>query len=99
MRSWRMDETGIKVKGHWKYYYRVVDKEGNVVDFLLCNKRDFAAARAFFDKAIKHNEQPEKAVIDKSGADASALQNINFQRYFLGDSFVFKEVLNLFIFQ
>ena len=23
---WRMDETYIKVKGQWKYYYRAVDK-------------------------------------------------------------------------
>ncbi len=47
MRSWRMDEIDIKVKGNWKYYYRAVDKQGNVVDFLLCDKRDEAAARAF----------------------------------------------------
>jgi len=26
--SWRMDETYIKVKGVWKYFYRAVDKEG-----------------------------------------------------------------------
>lgn len=25
---WRLDETYIKVKGEWKYYYRAVDKEG-----------------------------------------------------------------------
>ena len=86
MRSWRMDETYIKVKGQWKYYYRAVDKQGNVVDFLLCDKRDEAAARAFFDKAIKHNGQPKKVVIDKSGANTSALRNINFQLCLLGDS-------------
>jgi putative transposase len=34
-RSWRMDETHIKVRGPWKYLYRAVDKEGNTVDFLL----------------------------------------------------------------
>ena len=79
MRSWRMDETYIKVKGQWKYYYRAVDKQGNVVDFLLCDKRDEAAAHAFFDKAIKHNGLPEKVVIDKSGANASALRNLNFR--------------------
>ena len=26
--SWRMDETYIKVKGKWTYYYRAVDKTG-----------------------------------------------------------------------
>ncbi|MDQ3231044.1 MAG: IS6 family transposase, partial [Pseudobdellovibrionaceae bacterium] len=27
-KSWRLDETYIKVKGQWKYLYRAVDKEG-----------------------------------------------------------------------
>ena len=36
--SWRMDETYIKVKGAWMYLYRVVDKQGNTVDFLLTKK-------------------------------------------------------------
>lgn len=26
--SWRMDETYIKVKGRWCYYYRTIDKFG-----------------------------------------------------------------------
>ena len=30
-----MDETYIKVKGQWMYFYRAVDKAGNTVDFLL----------------------------------------------------------------
>ncbi len=32
-RSWRMDETYIKVKGQWKYLYRAVDREGQTIDF------------------------------------------------------------------
>jgi len=36
---WRLDETYIKVKGQWKYYYRAVDKQGNTIDFLLTAKR------------------------------------------------------------
>ena len=34
-RSWRMDETYIKVKGNWVYLYRAVDKEGQTIDFML----------------------------------------------------------------
>jgi putative transposase len=37
--SWRMDETYIKVKGVWKYFYCAVDKQGKTVDFLLIAKR------------------------------------------------------------
>ena len=33
--SWRMDETYIKVKGEWTYYYRAVDKEGKTIDCQL----------------------------------------------------------------
>jgi len=42
--SWRVDETYIKVKGHWKYLYRAVDSKGNTLDSLLSAKRDAKAA-------------------------------------------------------
>ena len=51
-KSWRMDETYVKVGGQWKYLYRAVDKNGDTIDFLLRAKRDHAAARAFFERAI-----------------------------------------------
>ncbi|MGF6962521.1 transposase-like protein [Paraburkholderia youngii] len=44
-KSWRMDETYVKVRGQWKFLYRAVDKKGNTVDFLLRAHRDKAAAR------------------------------------------------------
>ena len=50
--SWRMDETYVKVSGQWKYLYRAVDRDGHTVDFLLRAKRDHAAARAFFERAM-----------------------------------------------
>ena len=56
--SWRMDETYIKVKGVWKYLYRAVDKQGKTVDFLLTAKRAIAAAKRFFDKAMRANGDP-----------------------------------------
>jgi len=78
--SWRMDETYIKVKGFWKYLYRAVDKHGKTVDFLLTAKRDKAAAKRFFDKAVGANGDPDKVAMDKSGANKAAMDTINAGR-------------------
>ena len=78
--SWRMDETYIKVKGVWKYLYRAVDKQGKTVDFLLTAKRDIAAAKRFFDKAMGANGDPNKVAMDKSGANKAAIDAINAGR-------------------
>ena len=79
-KSLRMDETYIKVKGVWTYLYRAVDKQGKTVDFLLTAKRDAAAARRFFDKAMRHSEVPSTVTMDKSGANKAALDQLNTQR-------------------
>jgi putative transposase len=79
-KSWRVDETYIKVKGQWKYLYRAVDKAGKTVDFLLRAYRDKAAARRYFEKAIDQNGEPETITVDKSGANLAALQVINAER-------------------
>src|SRR5260370_42630766 len=71
-KSWRMDETYIKVKGSWKYLYRAVDKAGNTIDFLFRAQRDKAAARRFFEKAIGQNGSPETVTIDKSDPNLAA---------------------------
>ncbi len=54
-KRWRMDETYIKVKGQWKYYYRAIDKQGQTIDFLLTATRDTKAALHFLKKAIAQN--------------------------------------------
>ncbi len=73
-RSWRMDETSIKLKGQWKYLYRAVDKEGQTLDFLLTAQRDQKAARRFFKKAVQQHGLPTQVTIDKSRANTAALK-------------------------
>lgn len=49
--SWHGDETYIKVHGRWCYLYRAIDRDGNLVDSMLSETRDRAAARRFFARA------------------------------------------------
>ncbi|MBN8750301.1 MAG: IS6 family transposase [Variovorax sp.] len=76
-KSWRMDETYIRVAGQWKYLYRAVDRDGDTIDFLLRAKRDHAAARRFLEQSIGLHGVPEKITIDKSGANRAAILSIN----------------------
>jgi len=75
-KSWRMDETYVMVGGQWQYLYRAVDRDGDTVDFLLRVKRDHAAARAFFERAIDLHGVPEKITIDRSGSNTAAIASI-----------------------
>ena len=76
-RSWRMDETYVKIKGKAAYLYRAVDKEGHTIDFLLTPTRDRDAAEAFLRKAILTQGLPEKITIDKSGSNTAAITHYN----------------------
>ena len=76
--SWRLDETYTKVKGRWTYYYRAIDKFGKALYFMLSEKRDEAAATAFFARTISNNGFPDKVVIDKSDANLAGLENMNY---------------------
>ena len=76
-RSWRLDETYVKIKGQSAYLYRAVDKEGHTIDFLLTPTRDRDAAVAFLRKAIRTQGAPEKITIDKRGSNTAAIQHYN----------------------
>lgn len=76
-RSWRVDETYIKVKGSWVYLYRAVDKFGKTLDFMLSERRNKSAATKFFARALEINGLPRKSVIDKSGANTAGLKAVN----------------------
>jgi len=51
--KWHADETYVKVNGRWCYLYRATDREGNLVEALLSETRDMAAAQRFFAAALE----------------------------------------------
>jgi transposase-like protein len=44
----------LVARGEWVYLYQAVDKAGHTIDFKLSSRRNVAAAKAFFTKAIRH---------------------------------------------
>src|ERR1035437_8650209 len=72
-RSWRVDETYLKVRGRWVYLYRAVDRDGDTVDFRLSLTRDVAAAKAFFRKALRSQKRaPVSITLDGYAASPRA---------------------------
>jgi transposase, IS6 family len=66
-RSWRVDETYLRVAGKWTYLYRAVDSTGATIDFLLSARRDADAAKRFFEKALRSPGHPRPRVINVDG--------------------------------
>jgi IS6 family transposase len=67
-RSWRVDETYIRVAG--TYLYRAVDSAGNTIDFLLSPYRDLIAAKSFLQLAVSHAGRVQPRVINVDGHPA-----------------------------
>ena len=75
-KSYRTDETYIKVKGEDKYLYRAVDSTGPTSEFLLTAKRDAAGAKRLFRKALSSpgNSLPRVINVDKNPAYPAAVE-------------------------
>jgi len=65
---WFTDETYVKVAGRWTYLYRAIDQFGQVIDVLASEKRDLAAARRFFTRALAHGRRPVEVTTDRAAA-------------------------------
>ncbi|MEP1614189.1 MAG: IS6 family transposase [Roseobacter sp.] len=74
-----MDETYIRVGGKWRYLWRAVDANGQMIDFRLTARRDAKAAKAFLNKAIERVRlhRPATIVTDKAQAYRRVIREIN----------------------
>jgi transposase-like protein len=61
---WFVDETYVKVAVRWTFLYRAVDQHGQVIDVLVCERRDGSAARAFFARAWAFGPTPVEVTTD-----------------------------------
>lgn len=78
-RSWRVDETYVKVSGKWAYLYRAVDKRGWTIDFYLSSTRNAKAAKRFLGKSLaglKDWETPSSLNTDKAAAFGVAIAEL-----------------------
>jgi transposase-like protein len=81
-RSWRADETYIKVNGGWMFLYRAVDKQGRTVGSYLSRTRDQAAARIFFRQAFKRHGEPRSITLDGFEPSHCALRRMGMRNEF-----------------
>jgi len=76
-KSWYVDETYIKVKAKWCYLYRAIDRDGNLVDSMLSEKRDMEAAQVFFTSALAVADcLPERVTTDGHTAYPRAIAEV-----------------------
>ena len=86
-RSWYIDETYIRVHGDWKYLYRAIDRDGALVDVMLSENRDLAAARRFFRSAkAVTGAIPERITTDGHDAYPRAIRMELGSRVLIGQT-------------
>jgi transposase-like protein len=76
--SWRVDETYVRVGGQWKYLFRAIDKHGELIDFMLLDRRNTRAAYRFLGKALNtmRNWPPQSITTDKLGSYPKAIRRL-----------------------
>jgi transposase, IS6 family len=73
---WCADETSVKIAGRGVYLYRAIDQYGQVIDVLVATKRDLAATRPFFTRALKDGPPPSEVTTDRASAYPRVLDEL-----------------------
>jgi putative transposase len=61
--KWHPDEAFIKINGERKYPRRAVDRDGDVLDILVQDRRDKAAARRFLRGLMTRTRAAPRAIV------------------------------------
>ena len=79
--SWRVDETYVRVGGKWKYLFRAVDKHGQLIDFMLSDRRNTRAAYRFLRKPVKtmSDYPPGSITTDKLASYPKAIRRLQVE--------------------
>jgi transposase-like protein len=72
-RKWNVDETYVRVKGQWMYFYRAIDSNGDTVEFWFSKERDLRATKRFMRKALGRHGRPNRITIDGSQTNRTAI--------------------------
>jgi len=76
-RSLHLDEMMISIRGSKYWLWRVVDNEGEVLDFLVQRRRDAQAAKKLMMKLLKkHGFAPSRIVTDRLRSYSAAFRAI-----------------------
>jgi len=74
---WFVDETYVKVNGVWRYAYRAIDQDGQVIDVLVSAHHDADAARRFFRRALATLKvTPSEVVTDAAPIYPAVLEEL-----------------------
>jgi transposase, IS6 family len=91
---WFADETYVKVTGRWVYLYRAIDQYGQVIDVLVSEKRDLAATRRFFTRALDHGTHPSAVTTDKAPAYPRVLDELVPAACHITEQYATDEIVN-----
>jgi transposase-like protein len=73
-----VDETYVRVSGRWRYLLGVVDKHGQLIDFMLSDRRNTRAAYRFHRKAQKvmRDDPPSSIMTDRLASYPKAIRRL-----------------------
>jgi transposase-like protein len=73
---WFVDERYVKVNGVWRYVYRAVAQNRQVIDVFVSRRMDTASARRFFTAALAAHRAPGEVITDRATSLANVIKEL-----------------------